>query len=120
VGVHLLVDMAGKRARRDEWRARVDRWTDSGLTAKEFAAETGINAGTLQFWKYKLNRTPERGRPAGPAPALSSIVEVRPAIGVADGRFEIELGSGRRLLRVPASFDARALKALLTILDATT
>ena len=51
---HLVVEMAGKRANRDEWRKRVDRWKDSGLTANEFVAETGINAGTLQFWGYKL------------------------------------------------------------------
>jgi hypothetical protein len=86
--------MAAQRASRDEWRRPVDRWKDSGLTAKEFAAKTGINAGTLQFWSYKLRR---------PAPR----------------RFEVELGNGRRL-RVPATFDASALKALFAILEAAT
>lgn len=37
---------------------------------------------------------------------------------VADSRFEIELGNDRRL-RVPATFDASALKALLAVLEAT-
>ena len=39
--------MARTRLDRDEWRRRVERWKDSGLTAKEFAAETGINAGNI-------------------------------------------------------------------------
>ena len=30
--------------------------TWSGLTAKEFAAETGLNAGTLTCWKWRLRR----------------------------------------------------------------
>jgi hypothetical protein len=49
-------DMARARADRDEWRRRIARWKESGLTAKEFAADAGINAGTLQFWQYKLKR----------------------------------------------------------------
>jgi hypothetical protein len=36
-----------------EWAKRVERWQDSGLTAKEFAAEL---AGTLAYWKCKLRR----------------------------------------------------------------
>jgi hypothetical protein len=113
--------MAGKRASREEWRKRIDRWKDSGLTAKEFAAETGINAGTLQCWKYKLKRKgPARRRRGSAAPSiLSSIVELRPATGATESRFEIELGNGRRL-RVPAAYDGSALKTLLAILEATT
>lgn len=111
--------MAGQRASREEWRKRVERWKDSGLTAKEFAAESGINAGTLQFWRYKLRRPAPGGRrrPSGAGSLLSSIVEVRPAAAPPESRFEIELGNGRRV-RVPAAFDASALKALLAILEA--
>ena len=112
--------MAGKRTSRDEWRKRVDRWKDSGLTAKEFAAETGINAGTLQFWGYKLKKSDleRRRRPSAAAPILSSIVEVRTAAEAVESRFEIELGNGRRL-RVPTVFDGSALKSLLAILEGT-
>ena len=121
-GVHLLVEMAGKRASRDEWRKRVDRWRDSGLTAREFAAETGINAGTLQFWRYKLRKgepVSARRRATGAKnPILSSIVEVRPSVATEEMRFEIDLANGRRL-RVPAAYEASALKALLAILEAT-
>jgi DNA-binding CsgD family transcriptional regulator len=38
------------RTARAEWAKRVERWKDSGLTAKEFAAELGINPRSLVFW----------------------------------------------------------------------
>lgn len=115
--------MARARVDRDEWRRRVERWKDSGLTAKEFAAETGINAGTLQFWQYKLKggaRPTKRSRPRPPADTiLSSLVEVRaPVTTIADQRFEIELVNGRRV-RVAAGFEPTALKTLLAMLEAT-
>ncbi len=114
--------MAGRRANRDEWQKRVERWNDSGLSAKQFAAETGINAGTLQFWKYKLKRqSAESARAArrrGRRRSLSSLIEVRPVTVAADSRFEIELNNGRRL-RLPPTFDANALKALVAVLEAT-
>jgi transposase-like protein len=118
-----LVDMARKRETRDEWQKRVERWKDSGLTAEEFAAETGINAGTLRFWQYKLKKgsqweTPRR-RTAPVAPNASSIIELRPcATSEQDRRFEIELRAGRRV-HVPASFDPDALRSLLAVLEAT-
>jgi transposase len=115
--------MARARVDRDEWRRRVERWKDSGLTAKEFAAETGINAGTLQVWQYKLKRgarpTRRLERPKSPSSAiLSSLVEVHAPVSTAvDQRFEIELGNGRRV-RVAAGFEPEALKALLVVLEA--
>ena len=107
---------------RDEWRKRVERWKASDLTAKEFAAEVGINAGTLQFWQHKLKaRGPVARRPrprrASEAILASSLVELRgPAVAAPDQRFEVELGNGRRV-HVSASFDADALKRLLVILE---
>lgn len=117
-GVQVVVDMAKKRTSREEWRQRIDRWKGSGLTAKEFAAEMGINAGTLQFWKYKLGRDVgwrRRGSREMSGAILSSVVELHaPA---AETRFEIELGNGRRV-RVPAAFDDERLKVLLGLLEA--
>jgi transposase len=116
-----LADDMARHVDRDEWRRRVQRWKDSGLTAKEFAAETGINAGTLQFWQYKLKRGARPTRRArlkrSSEAILSSLVEVRaPASAVVDQRFEIELGNGRRV-RVAAGFEPATLKALLAVLE---
>ena len=42
------------RATREEWTKRVESWRASGLTAKQFAAQHGIRAGTLVWWSWRL------------------------------------------------------------------
>jgi hypothetical protein len=114
--------MAGQRANRDEWQKRVERWSESGLSAKQFAAETGLNVGTLQYWKYKLRRqngeSARAARRKVPQPIVSSLIEVRPMSVAADNRLEIELNNGRRL-RLPATFDVNVVKTLVVVLEAT-
>ncbi len=39
---------------REAWAKRVERWKDSGLSAKEYAAETGLNAHSLSWWRWRL------------------------------------------------------------------
>jgi hypothetical protein len=77
----------------------------------------GINAGTLQFWKYKLKKREERlarRRPKDPVAAVAaSIVEVRPvSLPSEETRFEIELANGRRL-RLPTVCVFRSIRALV-------
>ncbi len=43
-----------ERVSRETWSKRVERWKDSGLTAAEYAAEAGINAHSLSWWKWRL------------------------------------------------------------------
>jgi transposase len=45
-----------ERANREVWAKRVERWQDSGLTAKEFAAELDVSANSLTFWRWKLRQ----------------------------------------------------------------
>jgi hypothetical protein len=45
------------RATREDWMKRVERWQDSGLTAKEFAAELDVAPSSLTFWKWKLRQS---------------------------------------------------------------
>ena len=114
------------RTSRDEWKKRIERWRESGLTAEQYATELGINAGTLKFWKYKLGRPeavadwhqPKRPKQAKAASVTLPLVEVRPAVGATESGFELELSGGRRL-RIPASFEADALGRLLTVLART-
>lgn len=109
------------RTSRDEWKKRIERWRESGLTAEQYAAELGINAGTLKFWKYKLGR-PETGTAGRGQPKQSRVplplVEVRPAVIATASGYELELSGGRRL-RIPASFEADALGRLLAVLART-
>jgi hypothetical protein len=132
--------MAEERTRvpREEWRKRVERWRDSGLTATEFAGELGINPRTLMYWKWLLARddnasapaverrqAPKRARASMPAQPVAPVPLAGDHVGLieiqsapADARFELELGRGRRL-RVPASFDPDGLRRLLDVLEAS-
>lgn len=51
-----------ERATREVWAKRVKRWQDSGLTAKEFAAELDVSPNSLTFWKWKLRRPTDSPR----------------------------------------------------------
>src|SRR3954463_8801977 len=108
--------MARGRVARDEWRNRVQRWKESGLSAKDFAAEAGLNVGTLQVWRSKLKHddvAPIRRPPAPSAAILSSLIEVRASAVTmphVDQRFEIELANGRRI-RVGHGLEVASLSA---------
>ena len=119
------------------WAKRVERWKDSGLTAKEFAAEVGINASTLTYWKWRLgkeeregqgaksNRRPKhRSRKTASVDATRGLEAARsapPLVEVqlaapAEVPFEVELPDGRRV-RVPVTFEEDALRRLLAVLQ---
>ena len=112
------------RTTRAEWAKRVERWADSGLTAKEFAAELGINPRSLVFWKWQLKRDAGGASATSPqrAPMVSRrrsvaklpLVELRPSL--LETRIELELGAGRRL-KIPAGFDVESLRRLLSVLE---
>jgi hypothetical protein len=120
------------RVRREEWAKRVERWGESGLTCAEFAAELGINARTLTYWKWVLGKEargerrtwPKRQGRSSSAPKAakatatesSGLIEIQVA-SPSDARIELELCGGRRL-RIPAGFDAKGLKQLLDLLEA--
>ena len=39
----------GTKTTREEWSKRIERWKDTGLSAKDFANETGISARSLSW-----------------------------------------------------------------------
>jgi len=118
--------VAGREGR-EVWSKRVARWRESGLTAKEFAGETGVNAHTLAHWAWRLGASQERARPAAAkraraaaGPTWIEVIGTGPAPPNArpgDGGFEIGLASGRTI-RVPMEFNAEALGRLLAVVDA--
>jgi transposase-like protein len=116
------MESQGKRTGREEWRKRIERWSDSGLSAEQFAAELGINAGTLKYWKYRLGKESTGSAAAEPklqrgtAPSVSSLVEVHAATMVAPSSFVLELERGRRL-QIPSQFDGSTLELLLSLLE---
>jgi len=113
------------RRGRDFWGALVEEFEAGGAVEEHraFADRHHVKCDTFRRWLYLLRaerggrpwRT-SRGVPRKSAPSIAwPLVEVQ-AGAAADGRFEIELPGGRRL-RVPAAFDADALRRLLAIFD---
>jgi hypothetical protein len=117
------------REGREVWAKRVERWRDSGLTLKEFAAEIGVNANTLAGWRWRLSSR-EAVAPVAErrVPAFLEIVapveehdadEGSATAAAAPGvePLEVVLRSGH-LVRVPATFDEGALRRVVAVLEA--
>jgi hypothetical protein len=109
---------------REAWAKRVERWKDSGLSAKEYAAEVGINARSLSWWSWHLG-TEKRGglrptrrrrrvavQPKAPAP----ITFVEMTAPSAAEPLEVVLPSGIRI-RVPVTVDTGMLARVLDVLE---
>jgi transposase-like protein len=104
----------------------VERWQASDLTAKEFAAEIGVNPRTLSHWKWMLGRggsgsERRRSKPntrTATSPEVVSFTEL--AIEPAETRassIEIVLDA-RRVVRVDSGFEAASLARVLDVLEA--
>jgi len=108
------------RAPREVWIKRVERWRDSGLGAKEFAEQTGVDSDRLRHWKWRLSREglgPKAPSAQSPATAGSlPFVEVTPPLprDRDDEEIEIVAPSGLRI-RVPQQFDAETLRRVLAV-----
>jgi transposase len=118
---------------REIWAKRVTRWKESGLTAKEFAAELGISAGTLRHWQWRLGsevrKKPSSRCAVAPAPRFVEVAA--PELTGAEAPstsaqmvtaatqvepLEVVLPSGI-LVRVPVRFDADVLRRVVVALE---
>src|SRR5579862_6947684 len=98
-----------ERADRETWAKRVERWKDSGLSAKDFATEIGVSPKALSWWKWQLGRkaaepkTPTRrpGRPRKAKTEISPLTFVEMAPRMRSEALEIVWPSGV-CVRVPA------------------
>jgi hypothetical protein len=107
------------------WAKRIERWGDSGLTAKQFAAEIDVSPQSLTFWKWKLRKDEQgssrtaRRQHATPATTAASFLQLLPALEPtksATPASTLELVLGRGLsVRVPADFDEGTLRRLVAM-----
>ena len=95
------------------WAKRVERLKKSGLSIRGFAAREGLPAGSLSYWKWKLERQ------GGRAPRATEFVELKtsgPGPGGVVFPFEVVLASGR-VVRVGRGFDGAELGRLVGVLE---
>ena len=115
----------------------VERWKDSGLTAKEFAAEAGLKASALYYWCAQLSAATReesesrdsseqsvqsrRTRSAKPekrsATRSPGFVEL-PVAEVTSAPAVLELLLGDVRVRVPSGFDEATLTRVVRALGA--
>jgi hypothetical protein len=106
------------RASREVWIKRIERWRDSGLGAKEFAEQVGVEVDRLRHWKWQLakeNRATNAASAESP-PSSFPFVEVTPtpAEDREDAIIEVVAPSGF-CIRVPARFDTDTLRRVLAV-----
>ena len=114
----------------------VERWKDSGLTAKEFAAEAGLKASALYYWNAQLSAAARsdsacrdesseqdvqflRARSAKPRKQTATpsphLVEL-PVATVASVPAMLEFLIGDVRVRVPSGFDEATLTRVVRAL----
>ena len=98
---------------RSKWQARVDAWRASGKSCRAFARESGLNASSLAWWKWKLNSLE-------PAPEFVEVTEdfMSAAMPGLVGDSAIELIVGGVEVRVRGDVDEGALARVLDVLEA--
>ncbi|WP_437671556.1 IS66 family insertion sequence element accessory protein TnpA [Sorangium sp. So ce131] len=105
------------------WRDRVARWHKSGHSARVFAEQEGVNAGTLYSWSRRLGmkRSEYRQRSEKVTlPALLPVV-VAPSAAAAPSpgaALEIVFPDGA-VVRVPPTFDEDTLARVVRALGGT-
>jgi len=121
------------RTARLEWAKRVERWKDSGLSAREFAEQMGLKASTLTYWSWKLKSEstnagsavdsargsePGRRRRRRRGKAAPRFVELA-AGAIATPAMALELVLSRGIsLRVPTDFDEATLIRVVRAVEA--
>ncbi len=98
-----------KKRSRAEWTKLVAEWQAGDLSLKAFARREEIAPTTLSWWSCRLRR--EARERAGLVPV--DVVADAPAVA---GEFRLEVAGGRTV-HVPASFDAAALRRLVSVLE---
>lgn len=101
-----------RRRSAQEWEQIVDAWLASGQSRSAFAARVGVNASTLGWWRWRLDRdVPARRDESEQSLSFAGVVvDEEPARD-----FVVEL-PGALHLRVPHGFDAAELRRLVAAL----
>lgn len=93
----------------------IERWEQSGLSAREFAAQEKLRASALYLWRRKLKSAVKR-EPPTPArtPAFSELRLSNPQ--PQPGHIEIVTRNGR-VVRVHGDVSARSLQQVVAAVE---
>src|SRR5262249_41783858 len=98
-------------------------WRRSGLSVRAFCAQQQVSEPSFYAWRrclaereQQLRQRPEPTSASDPATGSALFVPVSVVTAPAVNPFEVVLGH-RRVVRVPAGFDAASLRLLLAILQ---
>ena len=111
-----------KRVAREVWAKRVEQWKASGKTAEVFAAELGLNARSLKWWKWQLGALPPVTRSSRntaaitKTPIVSPLTFVEMTAAVVSDAIEVVLPSSVRVAVRPG-FDDGTLHRVLDVLE---
>lgn len=110
----------------------VERWKDSGLTAKEFAAEAGLKASALYYWRSQLSAAGRKdhdgkdqpmpstetlaAKPTKRSPKTTSHFVELPIATLTQTPVVLELLFGDVRVRVPSGFDEVTLTRVVRAL----
>jgi hypothetical protein len=97
---------------RSWWQSTVERWKQSGLTAREFSAKEGVSDRTLLWWSSTLRRgtRAERGSKST-TPPIPVPIEIELPRGLTDRR-RVEIAVGGLVVRAEVGTDPDYLGAL--------
>jgi hypothetical protein len=98
-----------------KWAERLEMLQQSGLSVRKFAEREGLRAGTLSFWKWKLEQQRTAGAPRVEPLKFVELTAESPATETS-ATFEVTLRSGRTVW-VPEGFDAAELARLIAVLE---
>ncbi len=104
-----------KTQTRSKWQARVDAWQASGKSCRAFARESGLNASSLAWWKWKLGSLEAPAEPEFVEVTEDFMAAALPGLG---DEPTIELLVSGVEVRVRGAVDPDALTRVLDVLEA--
>jgi transposase len=108
-----------RSSNREQWRKRVQRWRDSGLSAREYAALTGLNLHTLKYWSCRLRGEKKNDSAAAMVvatkPRFIEVTEALTGVRTVAEDSGLELRVSDVVIRVETQFDERTLGRVLAV-----
>jgi hypothetical protein len=112
------------------WRGMLGQWEGSKQTVRDFCAEHGLSEQCFYSWRRTIAQRDQQASPARrrampaarsaildtQADDLPAFVPVKVAAPMPNPVLEVVVGPGR-IIRVPADFDAVALRRLVHVLE---